>query len=169
MAEKKLTALRRVNLAIQSFTQEWTSWVSYLAMDQSQFVTGSIRFCIQVPTDICHMICGMRSIRLFFLGGGHKMVWDMRKKRKNRCANWKDYWIPISSEFLRPSSVRRRRLGRKRPEKRTLFWISGCASRWDLTCAMSVWTVPVVLRPSAPEREIKSSFHLYNERESIKN
>ena len=138
-------------------------------MNQLQFVTEPIRFCIQVLTNICHIIYGIRSIRLFFGGGRHKMVWDMRKKRKNMCANLKDYWIPILSEFLRPSSIQHQQLGRKRLEKWMLFWISGCALRWDLTCIMSVWMVPIVLRPSAPEREIKLSFHLYDKRESTKN
>ncbi len=156
-------------MTVQSFTQVSTSWVSYLAKDQSWFVTGAIKFCVQAPTDICHMICGARSIRHYAIfGGGDKTVWICIKKEKHEGANSKDYWFPISTEFLRPFSTWHRWLGRKRAEKWSLCWISGCASICDLTCVMSSWTVPVILRPSAPERVTRSSFCLYDERGSTK-
>ena len=124
--------------------------VVYLAKDQLSklpckgpvtFVTGATRFCVQAPTDTCHMICGTRSIRVLCdlggIGGGGQNCCNMRKKKERHGANSKDYLFPISTECLRPFSTRRRQLGRKRPEKQSFCWISGCASICDLTCAIS--------------------------------
>jgi len=124
--------------------------VVYLAKDQLSklpckgpvtFVTGATRFCVQAPTDTCHMICGTRSIRVLCdlggIGGRGQNCCNMRKKKERHGANSKDYLFPISTECLRPFSTQRRRLGRKRPEKRSFCWISGCASICDLTCAIS--------------------------------
>ena len=112
------------------------STVVYLAKDQLSklpckgpvtFVIGATRFCVQALTDTSHMICGTRSIRHYAIWGGGQNCLNMHKKRKNMTANSKDYCFPISTELLRPFSTRCRQLGRKRPEKWSVCWISGCA------------------------------------------
>ena len=120
--------------------------------------------------DLWHKIYLFMCNMIMIYEGGHKTCLNTHLKNKNMGANSKfNYWFPISTEFVRPPSTRRHQLGRKSPEKHSLCWILGCALRCDLTWAMSSWTVPVILRPSAPERATRSSFRLYNERGSIKN
>jgi len=109
---------------------------------------------------------------LWFMRG--QILLEYVWKEENMGANVKfDYNLnfSISTEFMRPLPVPVSTwchwLGRNRPEKQVFCWTSGCALRCDLICARSSWTVAIVLRPSTPERAIRSSFHLYDERSTI--
>jgi len=129
-----LKAISWYGLGVQSFTQVSTSWVSYLTKDQSQFVTGAIRFCIQAPTDICHMICGARSIRHYaILGGRDKTVRICVKKEKT----WTlDFWCFCSRH--KKKNLLTEPASRSRSTKRHAFvWCSSDHVRiefcWDAT------------------------------------
>ena len=105
------------------------------------------------------------------LWGGQNAQVHM-KKRKTWGTNAKfDYNYSISTEFMRPLPVStwHRQLGRNSLEKQVFCWTSECALRCDLICVRSSWMVAIVLRPSAPERAMRSSFCLYDERGSTKN
>ena len=84
-----------------------SSTVIYLAKDQLSklpckgpvtFVTGAMRFCVQAPTDTCHMICGMRSIWVLCdlggIGGGDKTVVICIKKKKDMVLIQKTIYFP---------------------------------------------------------------------------
>ncbi len=103
--------------------------------------------------------------------GGKMLKYVLEGKTWGTIAKF-NYIYSISTEFMRllPTwSTWHCWLGRNSPEKQAFCWILGCMLRCNLIWLRSSWTVAIILRPSAPERATRSSFCLYDERESTKN